>query len=137
MLLRSGRMINNSQRNRSNNNNDNNNATNTSTNNSGNNEQTQINLPSGVDNEMIVGTSHTNNDPTNVSGEDVMHSQVQTSVVETSLPENNIIPTTNTLPFSTTRPWGVPPVSNEMNLPQLSLPMPQSQKSIPPIMVSR
>jgi len=32
---------------------------------------------------MVMATSHTNNDPTNVSGEDTMHSQVQTSVVET------------------------------------------------------
>ena len=50
MLLRSGRMTINSQRNRStnNNNNNNNNATNTSTNNNGSNEQNRTNLPFGV-----------------------------------------------------------------------------------------
>ena len=31
----------------------------------------------------------------------------------------------------------MPPLSNEMNMPQLSLPMPQSQNTIPPIVVSR
>ena len=86
---------------------------------------------------MVAGTSHTYKDPTNVSGEDVVRSQVQTDVVETSLPQNNIISTTNITPFSTTRPWGMPPISNEMNIPQLSLPMPQNQNSIPPIVVSR
>ena len=45
--------------------------------------------------------------------------------------------TINTLPFSTSRPWGMPPLSNEMNMPQLSLSMPQSQNTIPPIVVSR
>ena len=119
-------MTNNSQKSCSNNNNGNSNTANTSTSNSGNNEKNQTNLRSGVNNEMVVGTSHANNDPINVSGEDVMHSQVQTSVVETLLPQNNIISTTNTPPFSTTRPWGMPPVSNEMNIPQLSLPIPQS-----------
>ena len=65
-------MKNNRQRNNSNNNNRNNNAANTSTNNSGNNEQNQTNFPSRVNNEMVVCTSHTNNDHTNVSGEEVM-----------------------------------------------------------------
>ena len=36
--------------------------------------------------KMVAGTSHTYKDPTNVSGEDVVRSQVQTDVVETSLP---------------------------------------------------
>ena len=31
----------------------------------------------------------------------------------------------------------MPPLSNEMNMPQLSLSMPQSQNTIPPIVVSR
>ena len=86
---------------------------------------------------MGVGTSHANNDPINISGEDVLSSQVHTSIVKTSLPQNNIISTTNTSSFSTTRPWGMPPMSNEMNKPQLSMFMPQSQNSIPPIVVSR
>jgi len=85
MLLRSGRMTNNSQRKHSNNNNSNNNVANTSTNISGNNEQNQTNLPSTMNNEMVVGISHANNDPINVSGEDMICSQVQTSTVETSL----------------------------------------------------
>ena len=85
MLLTSGRMIINSQRNRSNNNNNNNNIANISTNNSDNNEQNQTNLPSTMNNEMVVGISHANNDPINVSGEDMICSQVQTSTVETSL----------------------------------------------------
>ena len=128
---------NNSQRNCSNNNSSNHNATNVSTNNSVSNELNQMNLPSGVNNEMVAGIIHANNDPINVSGEDVMRSQVQTSIVKNSLPQNNIISTTNTPPFSTMGPWGMPPISNEMNIPQLSLPMPQSQNSIPPIVVSR
>ena len=103
-------MKNNSQINRSNNNNDNNNIANTSTNNNSSNEQNQTNVPSGVNSEMVVGTS---------------------------LPQNNIISTTNTPPFSTTKPWGMPPVSNEINISPLSLYMPQSQNSIPLIMVSK
>ena len=86
---------------------------------------------------MVVGTSHTNNDPTNVNGEDVMCSQVQTSIIKTLLPQNSIISTTNIPPFSTTKPWGMPSVSNEMNLSQSNLPMPQSQNSTPHIVVSR
>ena len=31
----------------------------------------------------------------------------------------------------------MPPLSNEVNIPQLSLPVPQNQNSIPPIVVSR
>ena len=31
----------------------------------------------------------------------------------------------------------MPPLSNEMNMPQLSLSMPQSQNTIPPIVISR
>ena len=119
-------MTNNSQRNSGNNNSSNNNVANTSTNNSGNNEQNQTNLPSGVNKEMVVGISHANNDPINVSGEDVMHSQVQTSTVKTLLPPNNVFSTTNTPPFSIMRPQGMPPMSYEMNIPQLSMPTPQS-----------
>ena len=63
MLFRSGTMTNISQRSCSNNNNHNNNITNTCTHNNGNNEQNQTNLPSGVNNGMVVGTSHANNDP--------------------------------------------------------------------------
>jgi len=99
MLLRSDRMTNNSQRNCINNNNGNNNATNTFVNNSGSNEQNQTSVPSGLNNEMVVGTSRTNNDPTNVSSEDVMRSQVQTRIVKTLLPQNSIISTTNTHHF--------------------------------------
>ena len=117
MLLRSGRMTINSQRNHSNNNNNNNNISNTSTNNSGNNEQNQTNLPSRVNNEMVTSISHANNDPKNISGEDVIRPQVQTSVGEISLPQNNVVSTTSTSPFSSTRPWGMPPLSNEMNIP--------------------
>ena len=90
---------------------------NTSTNNRGINVQNQRNLPSRVNKETVTG----------------MHLQVQTSTVETSLSQSNVVSTKNTLPFSTTRPWGMPPLSNEMNIPQLSLPMPQNQNIIPPI----
>ena len=31
----------------------------------------------------------------------------------------------------------MPPLSNEMKMPELSLPIPQSQNTIPPILVSR
>ena len=73
---------------------------------------------------MVMGVSQPNNEPINVSDEDAMHSQVQKIIVETSLPQNNVVSTTNTPPFSTTRPWGIP---------KLSLPMPQNQNIIPPI----
>ena len=110
MLLRSGRMTTNSQRNHSNNNN-NNNVADTSTNNNGSNEKNQTNPSSEVNNEMVMGASQPNNEPINVSGEDTMRSQVQTTNVETSLPQNNLVSTTNTPLFSTTRPWGMPPLS--------------------------
>jgi len=78
MLLRSGRMTTNSQRNDSNNNNNknNNNARHTSTNNNGNNEQNQTNPSFGVNNEIVIGASQSNNEPINVSGEEAMLSQV-------------------------------------------------------------
>ena len=106
------------------------NAANTFTINSDNNEKNQTNL-------VVMVVSHAKNNPINISGEDTMCSQVQTTVVEISLPQNNVVSTTNTPPFSTTRPWGMPPISNEMHMPQLSLPVPQSQNTIPPIVVSR
>ena len=70
MLLRSGRMTINSQKNHShnNNNNNNNNVVNTYTNNSDNNDQNQIDVPSGVSNEMVMSISHANNNPLNISG---------------------------------------------------------------------
>ncbi|KAG4983117.1 hypothetical protein JHK87_027866 [Glycine soja] len=97
-------MTTNSQRNCSNNNNNNNNVANTSTNNNDNNEQNQAKPSSRVNNEMVMGVSQPNNEPINVSDEDAMHSQVQKIIVETSLPQNNVVSTTNTPPFSTTRP---------------------------------
>jgi len=104
MFLKSGRMTTNSLRNRSNNNNTNYNVANTSTNNSGSSEHNQTNPPSRVSNEMVMGISHANNNPINISGKDAIYSQVQTTVVETSLPQNNVVPTTNNPPFSTIRP---------------------------------
>jgi len=89
MLLTSGRMTTNSQRNRSNNNNNNNNnnnVANTSTNNIGSNEQNQTNPPFGVSNEMTIGVNHANNDPKNISGKDAMRTQFQIVAIETSLP---------------------------------------------------
>jgi len=74
ILLRSGRVAINSQRNHSNNNNNNDNALNTSTNGSGSNEQNQTNILFEVNNELVMGVSHANNDPINISGEDAMHS---------------------------------------------------------------
>jgi len=43
-------------------------------------------ISSRVNNEMIMGVSQPNNETINASGEDVMRSQVQTNVVDTSLP---------------------------------------------------
>ena len=48
--------------------------------------------------------SHANNGNININGEDAIYLQVQTTTVETSLPKNNVVSTTNTLPFSTIRP---------------------------------
>jgi len=65
-------MTTNSQRNRSNKNNNNNNIVNTSTNNSGSSEKNQTNPSFGVSNEMVMGVSHANNNPINISGKDMM-----------------------------------------------------------------
>ena len=75
MLLRSGRMTTNSQRNCSNNNNNNkNNVTNTSTNNNGSDGQNHTNPSIGINNKMVMGASWPNNKPINVRSEKVMGS---------------------------------------------------------------
>jgi len=137
MLLRSGRMTTKSQRNRSSSSSNNNNVVNISTNNSSNNEQNQTNLPFEVSNEMVMGVSHANNNPINISGKNTICSQVQTTAIKTFLLQNNVVSTTSTPPFLIQDHGGMPPLSNKTNMPQLSLPMPQSQNAIPPIVVSR
>jgi len=71
MLLISGRITTNSQRNCSNNN-SNNNIANNSTNNNECNEQNQTNPSSRVNNEMVMGARQPTNEPIYVSGKDAM-----------------------------------------------------------------
>ena len=116
-------------------NNNNNNATN-SCNKNNNNEQSQPIPSTMINNEVVMAISQPNNDVICTISKDVMRSQVQTSTVETTLPQSNLIANTNIPPFLTTRPWGMPQFSTDMNIPQLSMPMPQSQPVMPPIMVN-
>ena len=115
----------NSQRNHHNNNNNNNTTTKSSKNNN-NHVQNQPIPSTGINNEVILVVSQPNNDAIGTMGEEVMRPQVQTFVVETTLHQSNIITTTNTPPFSTTRSWGMPPLSNDMNISQMNMPMTQS-----------
>lgn len=131
MLLRSGRMTNSriSQRNYNNNKN---NATNIANNIVSQSEQSKP-IPSTANNaEVVMAITKPNNDIIATVGKDVMCSQIQTFVVETTLPQTNVITNTNIPPFSTTRPWGI----CDINIPQLSQPIHQSQLVMSPIMVS-